>query len=278
MAFGVNQMQADELIDFVLNINLREYFDLQALGELVQVQEFSVPQHENPWDTLERAGGEVFAPDCADLARLHALVTHRRMLNVLEFGSGYSTQVIAHALKQNSERYLKNVQGIRRANPFKIISLESENKYANEVELQLEKNGLQKFVDVHLVEGEQTTFNGQICGRYKKIPPICPDLIYIDGPMPMSYRNSTSQYMNLNHSELTNITCDLLLIEPMLLPGVVVIVDGMTNNARFLSRNLKRNWLVHESLEDDLTIMVLDEKPVGVHHIRQLNFQNGLSD
>ena len=63
-----------------------------------------------------------------------------------------------------------------------------------------------------------------ICGKYKKIPSCCPDLIYIDGPMPMSYQNSSNEYINMNHNEITNITCDVLIIEPILLPGTVIIV------------------------------------------------------
>ena len=56
--------------------------------------------------------------------------------------------------------------------------------------------------------------------------------------MPMNYKNSKKQYLNMNDSDITNITCDLLIIEPILLPGTIVIFDGMTNNARFNRRNL----------------------------------------
>ena len=135
-------------------------------------------------------------------------------------------------------------------------------------------NGLQDNVTVIFSEAEQTTFKNQICGKYKKIPSCCPDLIYIDGPMPMSYQNSSNEYINMNHNEITNITCDVLIIEPILLPGTVIIVDGMTNNSRFIRRNLQRNWLSFEDLDNDFTIMVLDEDPLSILHRRQLNFQN----
>ena len=113
-----------------------------------------------------------------------------------------------------------------------------------------------------------------ICGKYKKIPSVCPDLIYVDGPMPMSYKNSKKQYMSINHPDITNITCDLLIIEPILLPGTIVIIDGMTNNARFNKKNLQRNWLSYEDLNNDYTLMILDEPPLGIHHKNQLRFQN----
>ncbi len=78
----------------------------------------------------------------------------------------------------------------------------------------------------------------------------------------------------MNHPDITNITCDLLMIEPMLLPGTIVIIDGLTNNARFNKRNLQRKWLHHEDLFNDYSIMILDEPPLGVHHKNQLIFQN----
>ena len=78
----------------------------------------------------------------------------------------------------------------------------------------------------------------------------------------------------MNDSDITNITCDLLIIEPVLLPGTIVIIDGMTNNARFNKRNLKRNWLSYEDLDNDYTLMILDEPPLGIHHKNQLKFQN----
>ena len=54
-----------------------------------------------------------------------------------------------------------------------------------------------------------------------------------------------------------------------------MVFDGMTNNARFNLRNLKRNWLNHEDTEKDFTILMLDEEPIGIHHRNQLNFVNG---
>ena len=92
--------------------------------------------------------------------------------------------------------------------------------------------------------------------------------------MPMSYKNSKKQYLDMNDPDITNITCDLLIIEPILLPGTIVVIDGMTNNSRFNRKNLQRNWLYHEDLKNDYTILILDEPTIGVHHKNQLNFQN----
>jgi hypothetical protein len=182
--------------------------------------------------------------------------------------------IMGEALKKNKQDYSKKISLIRRKNPFHIFSLESEKKYAKIVIKECKKMKLEKYVTVNLSDAQQTVFNNMICGRYKKIPSVCPDLIYIDGPMPMSYKNSKNQYLDMNEPDITNITCDLLMIEPILLPGTIVIIDGLTNNARFNINNLKRNWLSHQDLDKDYTLMILDEPPLGIHHKNQLLFQN----
>ena len=80
--------------------------------------------------------------------------------------------------------------------------------------------------------------------------------------------------MDMRHKEVTNITCDVMVLEPCLLPGTIIIIDGMTNNSRFIRNNLQRNWLSHEDINADFTILVLDEPPLGIHHLRQLEFQS----
>ena len=128
----------------------------------------------------------------------------RKILTVLEFGSGFSTKVIGEALKKNKLDYSKKISLIRRKNPFHLYSMESEKKYADKVIKSCKEAGLENYVTVKLVAAEQTTFNNLICGKYKKIPSVCPDLIYIDGPMPMNYKNSKKQYLNMNDSDITN--------------------------------------------------------------------------
>ena len=221
-----------------------------------------------------KTGGDAFEAECPDLTRLYSIIRMRKIITVLEFGSGKSTQIIAEALKKNKQEYKGQISLIRRKNPFHIYSLESEKKYANQVINSCKKAGLEKYVTVKFVKAEQTYYNNMICGKYKKIPSVCPDLIYVDGPMPMSYKNSKKQYMSINHPDITNITCDLLIIEPILLPVTIVIIDGMTNNARFNKKNLQRNWLSYEDLNNDYTLMILDEPPLGIHHKNQLRFQN----
>jgi hypothetical protein len=267
-------MNNTKILKQIINLDLEKKFYEFGIDKLIKQKVYKLPKSSKPNDTSKKAGGDAFEAECPDLTRLYSIIRMRKIITVLEFGSGKSTKIIAEALRRNKEDYHDQISLVRRKNSFHIYSLESEKKYANEVINSCKKAGLEKYVTVKLVEAEQANFNNMMCGKYKKIPAVCPDLIYIDGPMPMSYKNSKKQYMSMNDSDITNITCDLLIIEPVLLPGTIVIIDGMTNNARFNKRNLQRNWLSHEDLNNDLTIMILDEPTLGVHHKNQLIFQN----
>ena len=267
-------MSNNTILKTIINLDLKRNFYRYGIDKLINQKVYKLPKLSKPQDTSLRAGGDAFEPECPDLTRLYSIIRMRKILTVLEFGSGFSTKIIGEALKKNKFDYSKKISLIRRKNPFHLYSLESEKKYANKVIKSCKEAGLEEYVTVKLVEAEQTSFNNLICGKYKKIPSVCPDLIYVDGPMPMSYKNSKQQYMSMNDTDITNITCDLLIIEPVLLPGTIVIIDGMTNNARFNKRNLQRNWLSYEDLENDYTLMILDEPPLGIHHKNQIKFQN----
>tara|TARA_B100001057_G_scaffold483323_1_gene559896 strand:+ start:136 stop:942 length:807 start_codon:yes stop_codon:yes gene_type:complete len=267
-------MKNIKILKQIINLNLEKKFYEYGINKLINQKNYKLPKPVKPNHTAKKAGGGAFEAECPDLTRLYSIIRMRKIITVLEFGSGKSTQIIAEALKRNKRDYHDQISLIRRKNPFHIYSLESEKKYAKQVINSCKKAGLEKYVTVKLVKAEQTYFNNMICGKYKKIPSVCPDLIYVDGPMPMSYKNSRSKFISMNDSDITNITCDLLIIEPILLPGAIVIIDGMTNNARFIKRNLQRNWLSYEDLNNDYTLMILDEPPLGIHHKNQLKFQS----
>jgi len=267
-------VKKNHLIDFesVKSLNLEEYFYRNNLDELIGVKSFVRPTEIGPNDTFEKEGGEVFSPDCADLSRLHAIVQIRKCLTVLELGGGTSTKVIAHSLMLNQSKYLDNIAAVRRSDPFQLHSIESEKHYAEITTKTL--GDLSGFVQMHVIEAVQSSFGPYGCGRYKEIPSLCPDLIYIDGPSPYSYKKEDESYFDISHPDITNVTSDLLLLEPYLLPGTFVIFDGLTNNARFNRRNLQRNWVAFEDTTADYTMMVLDEEPLGIHHKNQIRFIN----
>jgi hypothetical protein len=62
-------------------------------------------------------------------------------------------------------------------------------------------------------------------------------------------------------------SADLLVMEPILLPGTFVLIDGRTNNARFLERNFQRNWTMVHDREGDITSFELVEDRLGPYNI-----------
>lgn len=62
--------------------------------------------NENNCSALLHAGAkEEMPPKWDDLARLYSLVRERKPFTILEFGSGFSTVVMAYALKKNWKEY-----------------------------------------------------------------------------------------------------------------------------------------------------------------------------
>lgn len=265
---------ARSTLDYLVNIDLKKYFYENTLSNIIGSKDFVYPKNPVPNSTFNQEGGAPFEPECPDLTRLYAIVRERKALTVLELGSGKSTRVIAKALQENENDYSEKISLVRREKPFHLYSIESEKNYAEVVNADCKKFGLEKFITLNFIGAEQTIFNGRVCGQYKYLPSICPDFIYIDGPSPYSYKNSGQQYIDISHPDITNITCDLLRIEHLLLPGTIVLFDGLTNNARFNRTHLLRNWICHEDTVADFTILILDEEPLGIHHKNQIKFQN----
>ena len=71
-----------------------------------------------------------FAPQWDDLVRLHRLVISRKVTTILEFGVGYSTVVLAHALAENKQTHGAYVsENLRRHNGFEIHSVDGDEYF-----------------------------------------------------------------------------------------------------------------------------------------------------
>jgi hypothetical protein len=97
----------------------------------------------------------------------------------MEFGCGYSTKIFDHALQVNKHSYQEYVEkNLRKSSSFKCHTIDNNKKWI--------KHTKNKFflsnVKFHYSKVRMTTFNDRICMLFDKIPNICPDLIYIDGP------------------------------------------------------------------------------------------------
>lgn len=196
---------------------------------------------------LSYNGQPALPPQKDDLERLYNIIIDNFIVTVLEIGCGYSTIVIEQALKENRIRWneLEKKPEMRNPNMFECHSIDNNDAWVEEV-IKYSSSCL------YTIECEIESFNGMMCHRYNKLPPILPDLIYLDGPDPLSIWP-----INMPMS------ADLLYIEPILIPGTIVLVDGRTNNMRFLQRNLQRNWSYEYSPEEDYTLMVLEERRLG---------------
>lgn len=115
------------------------------------------------------------------------------------------------------------------------------------------------------------TFNGRLCHYYADLPDVIPDFVYLDGPDPNDVQGKVNG-LSFQCDERTVMSGDLLLIEPTFLPGLTVLLDGRTNNARFLERNFQREYAVRWDPIADVTIFELSEPPLGRYNIHPGDF------
>lgn len=209
---------------------------------------------------LKYDGGPALPPQKEDLERLYELITASFSTTVLEFGCGYSTFAISEALKVNRDRYnaLDPKPPVRNTRLFKGYSVDTNREWLKEVRNKLDDDNINLWhspCDVGL-------FNGQICHYYTKMPDIVPDFIYLDGPDPLQVDGSING-LSWKCPERTPMSADILLMEPTLIPGTVILVDGRTNNFRFLKQSVKRLWMFNNDRENDVSWMRLEEDRLG---------------
>ena len=219
-------------------------------------------------------------PKWDDLARLHMLVKERKPFQILEFGSGFSTIVMASALYDNWEEYKKIIsekpdhETIKTWDKPSIISVESSEKW--------KKNSAKKIRDINLTEFSEIVFSsvkitemkGQICHLYDDLPDLVPDFIYLDGPDPTTVEGNING-ISFQNPRRTVMSADILKYESTLLPGFFMIVDGRSNNARFLNRVMQRNYNVNYHKSSDVTTFELNEPRLGKKNIYGWEAYNG---
>ena len=254
------------------DFNYSDYYYENKLDELLGYEYDKLDLYE-PGYVFDIDGEDPFAPDCDDLIRLHYIIRSRKVLTVLELGVGWSTMVMADALQKNHSDYYQEIKNIlRRVDPFTLYTVDTEKKY-----IEITKENLPLHVKNHVkfftTSAYLTTFNDRVCGRIKDIPNICPDFIYSDGPSFRSIKGEVNG-LSMDHQDRTIITSDLLFMEPLLLPGTLILIDGQTNNARFHKNNFQRNWDYKHFKKEDISIFELIEDPLGPYNESQLQFQN----
>ena len=209
------------------------------------------------------ATGPGFPPEAADLARIHRLIRTRKSFTVLEFGGGYSTIVIADALRKNRREWeaLSSRPELRNRFLFHCYSVDASKSWLELARSRIPEE-LDSFVTFHYSPVKIGTHNGQLCHFYENVPDVIPDFVYLDGPDPADVQGSING-LTFQCPERTVMSGDPLLMESTLLPGFFLLVDGRTNNARFLQRNFQRTYKVAWDREGDVTTFELDEERLG---------------
>jgi hypothetical protein len=211
-----------------------------------------------------------YNPEIIDLARIYDLIIKNKPFTVLEFGVGYSTIIIAKALYENKKKFNnKYLSKIRNTKLFKVFSVDASKKWIEETKKAV-PNYLLEHIEFLHSEVEIKQIDNQICHVYKKIPNINPEFIYLDGPHPLDPIGKINN-ISFQCLERTPISADILYLESTMLPGTTILVDGRTNNVRFLKNNLKRKFNFYWDRNGDVTIIKLNEKKLG--KINKLGFE-----
>ena len=249
----------------------KEYLIQEGLNKYIKL-DVNADFKEGVFDAVSGKLNIPFPPVAEDLARLHRLIRKRKAFTVLEFGSGLSTIVMADALSKNKADFLalEEKPELRNRFMFQIFSVESDKKWIDYSQSNFPKH-LLEHVNYHYSEVKIDTFNGRICHFYDNLPDIVPDFIYLDGPNPKDVKGNVNG-MTFQCDERTVMAADLLLMESILLPGTFILIDGRTNNARFLKKNFQRNFEMNWDKDGDVTSFELQEERLGKYNILGSDF------
>lgn len=169
---------------------------------------------------------QAFGVDYADQWFLYSAICKNKPKCVLEFGSGFSTVMIAQALLDNS----KESPGLA----GKIYSVDSQPFWAEAFSRAMPKH-LIGFWEIFHCPLEKIYYDGILVFRHVGVPDVVPDLVYIDGPVLTAEMGAAS---------------DVLFFEERFQPGLLIVVDGRSRQVAFLREHLKRryrlknNWLL----------------------------------
>jgi hypothetical protein len=248
-----------------------DFFESKVMEILDIDQRPSEPDY-GPNDAVSTDFNTPYPPVIDDLSRLYRLVRSRKVTTVLELGSGYSTAVIAGALAENKKDFgsAPEFSALRRNNPFELHTVDCSVEWLKTTVSRIKPDD-RALVKTHHSTVTIGTFQDRICHYYDNLPNICPDFIYLDGPMQHDAAGDIGG-THFRHNDRTVIAADIARMEWLLLPGTMILIDGRTNNARFLKANLQRDWRYEHDSEGDVHIFELIEPPLGGLNKKQLQF------
>ena len=259
------------LKSFNYNKNVISYTKFFELKKLIKKLNYDTIKDASPryLASVKQKNKKPLIFEFNDLCRLHWLVLSRKALNILEFGSGFSTVFIADACFILS-KFFKNVKDIRVNKKFHLYSLEENTKFMRITEKRLFQH-LKKHVSIIKCNHKIIEYEGKFATRCSNIPNISPDLVYLDGPSQYVAKKNLSGF-NFNNISRFPMSSDLLFLEYFFEPGTFVVVDGRTSNARFLKDFFKRKWKYNHDSIADCHYFELIENPLGIYNRNKLNF------
>ena len=132
----------------------------------------------------KRFSKKIYGPDLEDLYRIHRMIILNKRISILEYGTGWSTLVILHALKVNEKNYLKKVKNFRIKKKFNLTVIDNDKKYLNISKQRINKifKNQKNNISFHYSKCVMTKMNNNICSYFPDHPRINPDFIYVDGP------------------------------------------------------------------------------------------------
>ena len=264
-------MKFEDIIKSFKKLNFKKYYLDQNLGKKLNFEYQKKNNHINDPDFIFNNNNKnPYLPDLEDIIRLHFFTKMRNVTTILELGVGYSTIAMADALLVNKKKISqKDIKKIRRDNLFEIHTVDTDRKYIDITKKKLKNNNQ---VNFYYSKASTVLFNGRVCARFNKLPNVTPDLIYVDGPCFMHVEGSVFG-INMRHKDRTLVSCDILSIEHLLIPGTIIIWDGQKNNVNFFKKNTIRNWKIYE--DNKIFIAELNEKSLGAYNDNHLKILNG---
>lgn len=222
---------------------------------------------------------DIYPPEFDDLYSLYSKVREKKSIAILEFGSGWSTLALTLALDENRSSYGKYVTSlIRHPNAYLLMSVDCSSEFQIIALDRIQKPLSSDLIIPVISSAKMTVLNGQVCHLYDEIPPFTADFIYLDGPdcdqvvgdvNGMSVRFGSPEY-----TYGLPMSGDLLLLEPFMWPGTVIVTDGRGANAYFLKNNFRRQWDYSYDKECDQHIFELLDAPWGGISEELIKFRN----
>ena len=245
---------------------IKKFFENLNLGKILQTDSIKKV------DINKKKFNNPYGPNLVDLYYLYKIITENKRTTILEFGSGWSSLVMANALTNLKKKYQTEIKEIRRNNPFELFILENEKKYLNLTKKKLKHIKQIKiryfFSDVYMDE-----VHGCFVTKYSNLPLCNPDFIYLDGPDLFNIKKSKNNFTTA-HPDLMPMVSDILSIEFFLTPGTIILVDGRGANVEFLKKNFKRKWKYKYLKVSDQHIFLLNDTPIGELNKKQIKFYN----